>query len=85
MQRYLGGSTRTHDLGELCSLSYPFVYDVKVFLFVKVVTPMYNTLVVFLMMDPSLMYSSHFDHLLSKMIMHMFTQFHVSQGSVTVL
>jgi hypothetical protein len=85
MQPSWGGSTRTHDLGELHSFSYPFVYGVKVFLFVKVVTPTYNTLILFLSMDPSLLYSSHFDHLLSKMIMHMFTQFHISQGSVTVL
>jgi hypothetical protein len=66
-------------------VSYPFVYDVKVLLFVKVVTPMYSTLIVFLSMDPSLMYSLHFGHLLSEMILHMFPQFHVSQGSVTVL
>jgi hypothetical protein len=65
-------------------VSYPFAFDVKVLLFVKVVTPMYNTLFVFLSMDPPLMYSSHFGHLLLEMILHMFTQFHVSQGSVIV-
>jgi hypothetical protein len=58
-------------------VSYPFYYDVKVFLFLKVVTPMYNTLIVFLNTYPFLMYSSHFGNLLLDMIMHMFTHFHV--------
>jgi hypothetical protein len=55
------------------SLSYPFVYDVKVFLFINVVTPMYSTLVLFLSMDPYFMYSSHFGHLISEIILQMLT------------
>jgi hypothetical protein len=66
-------------------ISYPFIYDVKVMLFVKVSTPMYITLIVSLSIYPTLIYSSHFGNLLSNMILHMFTQFHVSRGSVTVL
>jgi hypothetical protein len=53
-------STRTHDLGEILVSLTP-LYDVEVFLFVKVVMPMYNTLILCLIMDPCLMYSSHFD------------------------
>jgi hypothetical protein len=51
-----GKSSGTHDLGELHNLYYPFVYGVKVLLFVKVVTTIYITLILFLSIDPSLMY-----------------------------
>lgn len=53
------------------------------FLLVNIVTPMYNTLIIFLIMDPCFIYSSHFFHLLLEVILHIFTQFHVSWGSFT--
>jgi hypothetical protein len=60
-------------------------YDVKVFHFVKVVTPMYSTLILFLSMDPYLMYLSHFGHLLSNMFLQMLTQCHASRDNLIVL
>jgi hypothetical protein len=67
------------------SLSYPFVYDVKVFLFVNFFTPMYKKLILCLIMHPYLLYSSHFGHILSNMILKMIPRFHISQGTLTVL
>jgi hypothetical protein len=45
---------------------------------VKVVIPMYSTLILFLSMDPHIMDLSHFDHLLLEMILQMVTHFHIS-------
>jgi hypothetical protein len=45
---------------------------------------MYSTLILCLSMDPCLMCSSHFGHLLSEIIPQTLTRFHISQGILTI-